>query len=67
MSDYLYSDSFCIIRRIENTNRAIFADVSMYYCEMPLRWAEKAAEFLNNRNYKGGLHLIDMVTERSKA
>ncbi len=64
MIDYIFSDSFCVIRQIDNTDRAIYADMSMYYCEMPIRWARKAAELLNNGNYKGGLHMIDMVVER---
>ena len=65
---YLYNDNggFCVIRQIENTARAIYADVFGGFYDMPLRWAEKAAEFLNNGDYKRGLHMFDLIEANYK-
>lgn len=62
----IFSDNFCIIKRIENTQRAIYADMSLTWYEMPLLWAIKAAGFLKEGNYKKGLHMIDMIDTNYK-
>lgn len=58
----IYYDGYCVLKKIDD-KRGLYADMTLNYYDMPLRWTYKIAEYFENRNYKQGFRLLDMIQD----
>lgn len=56
----IYSDSYCVITDIQN-GRALYASRYNDAQFMPIRWAQKMADYFTQGNFRQGFKLLDMV------
>lgn len=56
----IYIDSYCVITDMQN-GRALYADRHMDAQYMPIKWAQKMADYFTQGNFKQGYKLLDMV------